>query len=106
MSRIPDVFIGRVFVPVGKRSEVVVALAREKLWVNTEAPKAVTFRGGGPHGFLVEGKNLLVMGDERAFGQLGAVLASLDLTRYNPELFCEEIHERRNMNLLSFLFFQ
>lgn len=106
MSRPPDFFIGRVFVPSERTRDALSAFQAAKLWANLEDPHNAAFRGGGPNGFLVEGKHLLVMGDERAFGQLAEVLANLDLVRYNPEPFCDVTHERGNMDLPFPLVFQ
>lgn len=99
MRRTPDLFIGRVFVPDERMETALAGFQEVKLWANLEDGHNAAFRGGGPGGFIVEGKNLLVMGGEGAFGQLGQILTNLDLARYNPELFCEETHERGNMDL-------
>lgn len=106
MSRCPDLFIGRVFVSDERMETALAGFQEVKLWANLEDGHNAAFRGGGLGGFIVEGKNLLIMGDDRAFGQLGQVLTNLDLARYNSELFCEETHEPGNMDLPSPLSFQ
>lgn len=106
MFKHPDIFVDHVFVPDAFMDAAVAKLQEAKLWANLEDPNNRAFRGGGPNGFMVEGRNVLIMGDESAFGRLGTVLADLSLTRYNTESAAEKTHERGTTDLPYTLFFQ